>query len=264
MKSLLVIIRGGGDLASGVAARLFRAGFRIIILEIKHPTAIRLPVSFAKAVYERKMVLEGIEAVLVSSQKEAENLLHRNKIAVLIDPRGKTIEKLKPSVLIDAILAKKNLGTCKEQAPLVIGLGPGFIAGKDVDFVVETKRGHDLGRIIYQGKAEKDTGIPGKIQGESIKRLLKSPVDGKIKTFHKIGDLIESGEIIAKIAGVPLKAEISGVLRGMIDSRIRVTEGMKIGDIDPRGVKKYCFTISDKARSIGGSVLEIICQYVNR
>jgi len=264
MNNPLVIIRGGGDLASGVAARLFHAGFKIIILEIEYPTSIRLPVSFAKTVYEGSMVIEGIEAIMVSSQKEAENSIHQNKIAVLIDPEGKMIKKFKPTVLIDAILAKKNLGTHIEEAPLVIGLGPGFIAGDDVDAVVETKRGHYLGRVIYQGMAEPDTGIPGEIQGRSIKRLLKAPAEGEIRPFRKIGDLVEAGESIAEIAGVQLRAEISGVLRGMIDSRIRLTKGMKIGDIDPRGIKDYCFTISDKARSIGGSVLEIICGYLNK
>jgi len=264
MKNILVVIRGGGDLASGVAARLFHAGFKIIILELEFPTAIRLPVSFARAVYEGKMVLEDIEAVLTSSHKEAISLINQNRIAVLIDPEGKMIEKFKPTVLIDAMLAKRNLGTYRGQAPLVIGLGPGFAAGKDVDMVVETKRGHYLGRIIYQGKAEPDTGIPGEIKGESIKRLLKSPAEGKIIPTHHIGDFVKSGEIIAEVAGVYLKAGISGVLRGLIYSHSKVTRGMKVGDIDPRGIKDYCFTISDKARSIGGGVLEVICKYLNR
>ncbi|MEA3453643.1 MAG: selenium-dependent molybdenum cofactor biosynthesis protein YqeB, partial [Candidatus Caldatribacteriota bacterium] len=187
MNNILVVIRGGGDLASGVAVRLFRAGFKIVILEIKRPTAIRLPVSFARTVYENRIVLEGIEAVLVPSKEEAENIINQGKIAVLIDPEGKTVEKFRPTVLVDAILAKRNLGTAKEQAPLVIGLGPGFTAGKDVHTVVETKRGHYLGRVIYQGKAEQDTGIPGEIKGESIRRLLKSPADGKIMPLRKIG-----------------------------------------------------------------------------
>ena len=263
MHNQLVMIRGGGDLGSGVATRLFYSGLKIIILEIENPTAIRLPVSFANAVYEGCMILEGIKAELATSQKEAENLINRDKIAVLIDPEGKMIKKFKPRILIDAMLAKKNLGTYKEQAPLVIGLGPGFTAGKDVDAVVETKRGHYLGKIIYQGKAAPDTGIPGDISGESINRLIKSPTNGQIRPFYKIGDLVSIGDIIAEVEGVPVKAKISGVLRGMINSCIWVTEGVKIGDIDPRGVKDYCFTISDKARCIGGSVLEIICKYLN-
>jgi xanthine dehydrogenase accessory factor len=258
------VIRGGGDLATGVAVRLFRAGFKIIILEIERPTVIRLAVSFARTVYESKAVIEGIEGFLVSSCKEAQNIINQRKIAVLIDSEGNYIDKLNPTILIDAILAKRNLGTGKEQAPLVIGLGPGFTAGKEVDAVVETKRGHYLGRAIYQGKAELDTGIPGEIKGESIRRLLKSPADGEIMPLHKIGDLVKLDEVVAEVAGVPLKAEISGVLRGLIYIRTQVTRGMKVGDIDPRGIKDHCFTVSDKARSIGGGVLEIICTYLNK
>jgi len=264
INNMLVVIRGGGDLASGVAVRLFHAGFKIVILEIKHPTAIRLPVSFARTVYENRIVLEGIEAVLAPSKEKAENIINQRKIAVLEDPEGKTIEKFRPSVLVDAILAKRNLGTRKEQAPLVIGLGPGFTAGKEVDAVVETKRGHYLGRVIYQGNAKPDTGIPGEIKGESIRRLLKSPAEGEFIPLHKIGDLVKLDEIIAKVAGIPLKAEISGMLRGLIYTQTQVTRGMKVGDIDPRGIKDYCFTVSDKARSIGGGVLEVICTYLTK
>jgi len=264
LNNILAVIRGGGDLATGVAVRLFRAGFKIIILEIERPTVIRLAVSFARTVYESKAVIEGIEGFLVSSCKEAQNIINQRKIAVLIDSEGNYIDKLNPTILIDAILAKRNLGTGKEQAPLVIGLGPGFTAGKEVDAVVETKRGHYLGRAIYQGKAELDTGIPGEIKGESIRRLLKSPADGEIMPLHKIGDLVKLDEVVAEVAGVPLKAEISGVLRGLIYTRTQVTRGMKVGDIDPRGIKDHCFTVSDKARSIGGGVLEIICTYLNK
>jgi xanthine dehydrogenase accessory factor len=264
LNNILAVIRGGGDLATGVAVRLFRAGFKIIILEIERPTVIRLAVSFARTVYESKAVIEGIEGFLVSSCKEAQNIINQRKIAVLIDSEGNYIDKLNPTILIDAILAKRNLGTGKEQAPLVIGLGPGFTAGKEVDAVVETKRGHYLGRVIYQGKAELDTGIPGEIKGESIRRLLKSPADGEIMPLHKIGDLVKLDEVVAEVAGVPLKAEISGVLRGLIYIRTQVTRGMKVGDIDPRGIKDHCFTVSDKARSIGGGVLEIICTYLNK
>ncbi|MEA1940047.1 MAG: selenium-dependent molybdenum cofactor biosynthesis protein YqeB [Candidatus Caldatribacteriota bacterium] len=264
MNKILAVIRGGGDLATGVAVRLFRAGFKIIILEIEKPTVIRLPVSFARSVYENKVEIEDIEAVLVSSGEEAEDITNQRKIAVLIDPKGYYINKLHPTVLVDAILAKRNLGTRKGQAPLVLGLGPGFTVGKDVDVVVETKRGHYLGRVIYKGKAESDSGIPGEIKGESVRRLLRAPAEGNIISLHKIGDLVKSGEVIAKIAGVPLKAEISGALRGLIYPKIWVSEGMKVGDIDPRGIRDYCFTVSDKARSIGGAVLEAICTYLSK
>lgn len=264
MKNILVIIRGGGDLATGVAVRLFRAGFSVIILEIEQPTVIRLPVSFARAVYEDETIIEGIEAVLISSWEEAEKITKLNKVPVLVDPKGSCIKKLSPTVLVDAILAKRNLGTRKDQAPLVIGLGPGFTAGEDVDVIIETKRGHNLGRVYYQGQAAPDTGVPGEVGGESKRRLLRAPAEGKIIPLHKIGELVRAGEAIAEVEGVPLKAEISGVLRGLIYPKSWVTKGMKVGDIDPRGIREYCFTVSDKARSLGGAVLEAICAYLNK
>ncbi len=264
MNNILVIIRGGGDLATGVAVRLFRAGFSVIILEIDHPTVIRLPVSFARAVYEGEAIIEGIEAVLISSWEEAEKITKLNKVPVLVDLKGSCIKKLSPAVLVDAILAKRNLGTRKDQAPLVIGLGPGFTAGEDVDVVIETKREHNLGRVIYHGQAAPDTGVPGEVRGESKRRLLRAPVEGKIIPLYKIGDLVRTGEVIAEVEGVPLKAKISGVLRGLIYPKSWVTKGMKVGDIDPRGIREYCFTVSDKARSLGGAVLEAICAYLNK
>jgi len=264
MNNILVIIRGGGDLATGVAVRLFQAGFSVMILEVEQPTVIRLPVSFARAVYEGKAVVEDVEAVLIPSWRKAEDIIKKGKIPVLIDPKGNYIEKISPTVIVDAILAKRNLGTRIDQAPLVIGLGPGFTAGKDVDVVIETMRGHNLGRVYYQGQAAPDTGVPGEVGGESKRRLLRAPAEGKIVPLHQIGDLVKAGEAIAEVEGVPLKAEISGVLRGLIYPQSRVTKGMKVGDIDPRGIREYCFTVSDKARSIGGAVLEAICTYLNK
>ena len=259
-----MVIRGGGDLATGVAVRLFRAGFPVMILEVDHPTVIRLPVSFARAVYEGKAIVEEIEAVLIPSWEKAKDTIKQGKIPVLVDPEGSCIKKLSPTILVDAILAKRNLGTRKNQAPLVIGLGPGFTAGEDVDVVVETMRGHNLGRVYYQGQAAPNTGVPGEVGGESKRRLLRAPADGKITPLHSIGDMVEVGEAIAEVEGIPLKAEISGVLRGLIYPQSRVTKGMKVGDIDPRGIRDHCFTISDKARSIGGAVLEAICAYLNK
>jgi len=264
VNNILVIIRGGGDLATGVAVRLFRAGFPVMILEIECPTVIRLPVSFARVIYEGKVIVEEVEAVLIPSWEKAEDIIKKRKIAVLIDQEGSCIEKLSPTVLVDAILAKRNLGTRIDQAPLVIGLGPGFTAGEDVDVVVETKRGHNLGQVCYQGQAAPDTGVPGEVGGESKRRLLRTPAEGKIVPLHKIGDLVKAGEIIAEVRGVPLKAEISGVLRGLIYPKSWVTKEMKVGDIDPRGIREYCFTVSDKARSLGGAVLEAICAYMNK
>ena len=264
MNNILVIIRGGGDLATGVAVRLFRAGFSVIILEIDQPTVIRLPVSFARAIYEGKAIVEGIEAVLIPSWKKAKDTIKQGKIPVLIDPEGYCIERLSPAILVDAILAKRNLGTKIDRAPLVIGLGPGFTAGKDVDVVIETKRGHSLGRVYYQGQAAPDTGVPGEVGGESKRRLLRAPAEGKIVPLHQIGDLVKAEEIIAEVEGVSLKAEISGVLRGLIYPQSWVARGMKVGDIDPRGIRDFCFTVSDKARSLGGAVLEAICAYLNK
>jgi len=264
LDNILIVIRGGGDLASGVAVRLFRAGFSVMILEVDHPTVIRLPVSFARAVYEGKAIVEEIEAVLIPSWEKAKDTIKQGKIPVLIDPKGSCIKKLSPIVLVDAILAKRNLGTTIDQAPLVIGLGPGFTAGEDVEVVIETERGHKLGRVLYQGQAAPDTGIPGEVGGESKRRLLRAPAEGKIIPLRKIEDLVKEGEVIAEVEGIPLKAEISGVLRGLIYPQSWVTKGMKIGDIDPRGIKEYCFTVSDKARSIGGAVLEAVCTYLNK
>jgi xanthine dehydrogenase accessory factor len=264
MSNILIVIRGGGDLATGVAVRLFRAGFSVMILEVDYPTVIRLPVSFARAVYEGKAIVEEIEAVLIPSWGKVKDTIKQGKIPVSIDPEGYCIEKFSPAVLVDAILAKRNLGTRKNQAPLVIGLGPGFTAGKDADVVIETMRGHNLGRVYYHGQAAPDTGVPGEVGGESIRRLLRAPAEGKIVPLHKIGDLVKKGEVIAEVKGVPLKAEISGVLRGLIYPQSWVTKGEKVGDIDPRGIRDYCFTVSDKARSIGGAVLEAICAYMNK
>jgi len=264
MNNILIVIRGGGDLATGVAVRLFQAEFSVMILEVDHPTVIRLPVSFARAVYEGKAIVEGVEAVLIPSWEKAEDTIKQGKIPVLVNPEGYCIEKLSPDVLVDAILAKRNLGTRINQAPLVIGLGPGFTAGEDVDVVAETMRGHNLGRVYYQGQSAPDTGVPGEVGGESIRRLLRAPAEGKITPLYSIGDMVEAGEAIAEVERVPLKAEISGVLRGLIYPQSWVTRGMKVGDIDPRGIREYCFTVSDKARSIGGAVLEAICAYMNK
>jgi xanthine dehydrogenase accessory factor len=264
LNDILVVIRGGGDLATGVAVRLFRAGFPVMILEIERPTVIRLPVSFARAIYEGKVIVEDVEAVLIPSWEKAEEIIKKGKNPVLIDPKGNCIEKLSPIVIVDAILAKHNLGTRMDQAPLVIALGPGFTAGEDVDVVIETKRGHNLGKVYYQGQAVPDTGVPGEVGGESKRRLLRAPAEGKIVPLHQIGDLVKAGEVIAEVEGVPLKAEISGVLRGLIYAQSWVVRGMKVGDIDPRGVREYCFTVSDKARSLGGGVLEVICTYLTK
>lgn len=255
----IVIVRGGGDLASGTIQKLHRSGFRILVLEVEKPTAIRRSVSFSEAVYEREIEIEGIIAVHVCSLSEVEDAWSNKKIPVIIDEEGKYIQKIKPKIVVDAIIAKKNMGTTKNMADITIAIGPGFIAGKDVDVVIETTRGHNLGRLIFVGEAEKNTGIPGNIMGYSKERVIHSTCAGIMKNVLDIGAVVEKDEVIAYIGETPIKATISGLLRGIIRSGSTVSRGFKIADIDPRVSEKMnCYTISDKARNIAGGVLEAV------
>ncbi|MDR3569581.1 MAG: selenium-dependent molybdenum cofactor biosynthesis protein YqeB [Syntrophobacteraceae bacterium] len=261
-RNLTILFKGAGDLASGVAARLFRANFRrIVMLEIPAPMAIRRFVSFSEAVHDDTMTVEGIEAVRVGGEKELAEAWRSGKIAVRVDPKWESIRELKPDVVVDAILAKRNLGTNIWEAPLVVALGPGFTAGLDCHAVVETNRGHNLGRLIYRGKAEINTGIPGNIGGYTRERVLRSPSNGPFVVEKKIGDSVFKGEVIGRVGGLEVIASIPGVLRGLIRSGFPATQGLKIGDIDPRGEGDYCYTVSDKARALGGAVLEAILGY---
>lgn len=254
----LIIVRGAGDIATGTICRLRRSGFSVLALETEEPTVIRRTVSFADAVHNGSAEVEGISAVLADTPEKIKSVLHAGKVAVAVDPAGKLIKKLHPAALIDAILAKKNLGTEKNMAPLTIALGPGFEAGKDVDYVVETCRGHYLGKIISEGSSITNTGIPGSIEGYTEERIVRSPVKGKVEVLQDIGSLVSRGDIIAKVNGTEVKAAISGMIRGMIRNGTSVPEGFKMGDIDPRGERADYTTISDKARAIAGSVLEIL------
>lgn len=245
-------------MATGVAHRLKRSGLEIIVLEIPQPTVIRRKVAFGSAAFEGEVRVEGIAAKLVDSVEEALEMSKGDSIPVLLDPDGSCIGKLAPDAVVDCILAKKNLGTRKAMAPIVVGVGPGFEAGNDVHAVVETKRGHDLGKVIYEGSAFPDTGIPGNIGGYTIERVIKAPGDGILRHVNDIGSIVSPGDIICTIDGLPVTAAIGGVVRGLIKDGMAVKKGLKIGDIDPRGIKDYCFTISDKARSVGGGVLEAI------
>jgi xanthine dehydrogenase accessory factor len=256
----LVVIKGAGDLASGVAYRLFRSGFGIIMTEIAEPMVVRRTVSFAEAVYEGSIAVEGVNATLVNSPEQALDMVDNGIIPVLVDPEASIIKYLQPEVVIDAVMAKKNLFTRIDDAPLVIGLGPGFTAGIDVDAVVETKRGHDLGRVIYEGSAIPNTGVPGAVMGFARERLLKAPVDGIVKACCTIGDQVNKGDIVAYVDDAPVKAELDGVVRGMLKDGIQVKAGTKMGDIDPRR-ETDCYTISDKALAVGGGVLEAVCSY---
>lgn len=266
-KKDLIVVRGAGDLATGTIHRLKKAGFRLLVLEAEHPAAIRRQVSLCEAVYEGEAIVEGLRAVRIEALAQAEEVWNQNAVPVLVDPKGESIAQARPDVLVDAILAKKNLGTTKDMAPLTIGLGPGFCAGEDVDVVIETKRGHNLGRIIRQGSAYPNTGIPGIIGGYGAERVIHAPAAGRMKNRSKIGDIVEAGQVLAVIEGedgsTEVSATIDGLLRGLIRDDYPVTKGFKIADIDPRKEElANCFTISDKARCIAGSVLEVICEAV--
>lgn len=259
----LVIVRGGGDIATGTIYKLYKCGFKVLVLEIEHPSAIRRNVAFSEAVYQGIQTVEDVTCTLANDIKEAVSLLEKENLAMLIDPCGECIEYLKPIAVVDAILAKKNIGTHREMAPITIALGPGFEAGKDVDAVIETMRGHSLGRVIYQGCAISNTGIPGMVGGYAKERVIHSPAKGIIRNSKKITDVVKQGELIAVIDQdgeyIPVTATIDGLLRGLIREGYPVVEGFKIADIDPRTDEyKNCFTISDKARCIAGGVLEAI------
>lgn len=254
----VVVVRGAGDLATGVGYRLHRCGFKVLMLEIEKPLVIRRTVSYAQSVYDGEIVINGVKGVRVSNQEEIESAWKRDEIPVLVDEKAEIISELKPRVVVDAILAKKNLGTNIEMAEIVVAMGPGFTAGVDVDAVVETKRGHYLGSVILEGMAIPNTGVPGLIGGYDKERVIHSPADGRIEHIAKIGDIVKAGETIAKIGDTDVVVEIPGVLRGLIQDGLEVQTGLKIADVDPRGEVEHCFTISDKAFSIAGGVVEAI------
>lgn len=265
MNQSFIIVRGGGDLATGTIHRLWSAGFPVVVLETDHPAAIRRQVAVSEAVYQGETTVEGMTAVRTTSPEEIESVFASGCVPLLVDPEGQCISTLSPTVVVDAILAKRNLGTHRQMAPLTIALGPGFTAGQDVDFVIETMRGHNLGRIISQGTALPNTGIPGKVGGYAQERVLHAQQAGVLYHVHSIGDIVEQGEPIAIIRSgqkdYPVHATISGLIRGLIRDGFPVTQGFKIADIDPRKEEyQNCFTISDKARCIAGSVLELVCR----
>ncbi|MDL2311098.1 EF2563 family selenium-dependent molybdenum hydroxylase system protein [Peptostreptococcaceae bacterium OttesenSCG-928-C18] len=259
MKGDIVIVRGGGDIATGTIQRLHRSGFRVLVLEIEKPTAIRRTVAVSNAVYEGEYEVEDFKSVKCDSELDIYLSWEKDLVPMAVDPKGDYIKILKPKYLVDAILAKKNIGFTEMKAAAKIALGPGFTAGIDSDIVIETNRGHNLGRLIFTGTAAENTGVPGVIGGFAKERVIYSENSGKLKHIKKIGDLVKEGEIIAKIGEHEVTATIDGVLRGLINDGFEVEKGLKIADIDPRKEEvKNCFTISDKARAIGGSVLEAI------
>ena len=264
----MIIVRGAGDISTGTIHRLFRAGFPVLALETEHPSAIRRKVAFSEAVYDGTATVENVTAVRIGDAGQTGEILAQGKLPLLIDPTGASIRGMKPDVVIDAILAKKNLGTTMDMAPLTIALGPGFEAGRDVHFVIhfviETMRGHDLGRIISSGFAAANTGVPGIIGGYGAERVIHSPAAGIFRQYREIADEVQAGETIGTVetpAGeIPVVTVIPGILRGIIRDRYPVPKGFKLADVDPRlDQRKNCFTISDKARCIAGSVLEVVC-----
>lgn len=255
---MLVVIRGAGDLATGVALRLWRAHIRVVMTDIESPTAIRRTVCFSQAIVHGETTVEGVTARKAETPEQALTLLENGIIPVLADPEGTCIQALKPAAVVDAILAKKNLGTNITDAPVVIGVGPGFTAGKDCHAVVETMRGHYLGRVIHEGSAIPNTGIPGLIGGFAGERVLRAPADGIFHQLLEIGAQVKMGDIAATVNGEPMVCTLDGVLRGILADGTPVFKGMKSGDIDPRCKIEHCYCASDKALAVGGGVLEAV------
>ena len=255
---MFALIRGAGDLASGIALRLWHSGFDVAMTEIEHPTSIRRSVSFSDAAVNGRTDVEDVSAQRAENITHAHELLKRDILPVFVDPACDCRKELKPDVLIDAILAKRNLGTRITDAPIVIGVGPGFESGVDCHAVIETMRGHTLGRVIYEGTALPNTNIPGRIGGFTGERVLRAPADGVFRGTRKIGDIVAADEIVGYVSDQPMKCTIGGVLRGLLADGALAHKGMKAGDVDPRGNKEYCYTVSDKALAIAGGVLEAI------
>lgn len=258
---MLVVIRGAGDLASGIALRLFRSGFRVAMTETEWPTTIRRTVAFSPAVTCGEAAVEGVTGRRAESAADALRLMESGVIPVLADPDGHCIPELKPDALVDAILAKRNLGTRITDAPVVVGVGPGFTAGVDCHAAVETMRGHFLGRTLYQGSALPNTGIPGLIGGFAGERVLRAPADGIFHPLLEIGAQVRMGDPAAVVDGVPMICTLDGVLRGILPDGTPVHKGLKSGDIDPRCERRHCFTVSDKALAVAGGVLEAILHF---
>jgi xanthine dehydrogenase accessory factor len=261
MNELMVLIKGAGEMATGVAHRLASCHFKVCMTETSIPQAVRREVAFSEAIFDSEKEVEGITARRVESPDDIQEVWKEKKIPILTDPEATVKDLIKPDVLIDATLAKRNLGTKMTDAPLVIGLGPGFHAGRDVHMVVETNRGHNLGRIFASGEAEPNTGIPGSIDGYAEERVIRAPKDGTFKALIKIGEGVMADGKVGMIGSVEVRSRISGVVRGLLRDGTEVWKGMKLGDVDPRGIKGHCYTISDKARTISGGVLQAILEH---
>lgn len=253
------IVRGGGDLATGIIYRLWRIGFSVLCLECETPLVVRRSVSAAQAVFDGEHVIEDMKVVMISSPSDFDR--SSGVVQVLIDPKCSSLAEVEPVLLVDAIMAKRNTGTHRDMAPLVLAIGPGFSAPDEVHGVIETKRGHYLGRLITEGSAIPNTGIPGMEMGYTLERLLRAPCDGNLTPLHDIGDHVEAGDLVALVNGEDVRAKIPGILRGLIHPSVHVTKGLKIGDVDPRNEYSHCFSITDKALAIAGGVLEAVMSF---
>lgn len=271
----LIIVRGAGDISSGIIWNLVYAGYKVICLDINEPSCIRREVSFSEAIFDGEKEINGVKCIKAKDEKDALLIVEKGYGAVLVDEKGDAIKNLKPDIVIDAILAKRNLGTTIDMAPLVVGVGPGFTAGVDCHYVVETFRSHKLGWIFDKGSALKDTGTPGLIGGFAKERVMHSPAEGYFRNKHKISDIVNKGEVLSEVEEcidgkktgnmVPLYASLDGVLRGILRDGFYAKKGLKCADIDPRGSEvENCFIISDKARCIGGSVLTLVAKFYNK
>lgn len=258
MGGIKVLLRGGGEMASGVAHCLALAGLRVLITELPTPLAVRRVVSFCEAVFDGRQEVEGVTARRIADVSQAAALWQRGELPVLVDPAMECLPRLEPQVIVDALLAKRNTGLRRAMAPLTIGLGPGFRAPEEVHIALETKRGHDLGRLIYQGCPLPNTGIPGNMAGYTYQRVLRAPTDGIFATEHKLGDLVQEGQSVATVNGQAVVAGVGGVLRGLIRPGYPVRQGLKVGDVDPRGEVSYLYSIGEKPRTLGGAVLQAV------
>ena len=256
-------IRGAGDLATGIALRLYRSGFDIVMSDIAVPTTVRRTVAFSPAVYEGEASVEGITGKFCENISMIDTVMESGCIPVVVDPSGEIMKEYKPDVIVDAIIAKTNIGTKITDADIVIGVGPGFEAGVDCHAVVETKRGHNLGRVIWSGSAYPNTGVPGNIGGYTVERIIRATADGVFSAKVNIGDYVKAGDLLAYCNETPVYANIDGIVRGLLQDGVKVKKGMKSGDVDPRAEKEYCFSVSDKASAIGGGVLEAILSKIS-
>lgn len=256
-------IRGAGDLATGIALRLYRSGFDIVMSDIAVPTTVRRTVAFSPAVYTGETSVEGITGKLCENISMIDTVIESGCIPVIVDPSGEIMKEYKPDIIVDAIIAKTNIGTKITDADIVIGVGPGFEAGVDCHAVVETKRGHNLGRVLWSGSAYPNTGVPGNIGGYTVERIIRATADGVFRAKVNIGDYVKAGDLLAYCDETPVYANIDGIVRGLLQDGVKVKTGMKSGDVDPRAEKEYCFTVSDKASAIGGGVLEAILSKIS-